>query len=478
MATTNESPSVDDSRSGLREHCLNYLEVFGQSIANDGPSLAIATGVGLVAINASDGSTIVFIAATVAIVLVAINIGSFARRLASSGSLYEFARRGIGTVGGFVTGWSQIAGYLGGAMFACIAMFVYLQAFLSDLHVSFNGKGWAALVVLAGAALAMFLAYRSIRLSTRTELVLEVVSILVISILAIVILVKYGAHFDTRQFNTSSLHFHGLVLGFPLAILSFVGFESSASLGVEANRPHHFIPRAVIGTAVGIGIFFIILSYIQLAGFDHFHKDIATSAAPLNDLASAYGIGTLGTIISAGIVCSAFGIALACLTAASRIAMTMSNDGLFPKALARTSPTHRTPVVGVVLGGALIALLPIVLLLIGDDPIALLTDIGEVTALGLLVAYLLVCIAAPVYLSKVRGLTPVNALIGVLGTLAVAAMIFGQVDPWPPAPVRGILIGFAIYLVVGLVIVAARPQARSSTIAPSTTDEIVDLAQP
>jgi amino acid transporter len=465
-------------RSGLREHCLNYVEVLGQSVANDGPSLAIATGVGLVALSAANGATIVFIAATVGIILVAINIGYCARRLASSGSLYEYVRRGLGTVPGFVTGWSQIAGYLGGAMFACIAIYVYLQAFLADLHVTMNGKGWAVLVVLVSAALATFLAFRSIRLSTRTELVLETASILVMSVLAVVILVKYGAHFDTSQFHTSHMNFHSLVLGFPLAILSFVGFESAASLGVEADRPHHSIPRAVIGTAVFIGLFFIILSYVQLAGFNHFHQNIAESPAPLNDLASAYGVGTLGTILSAGIVCSAFGIALACLNAASRIAFTMSKDSLFPSALGETHPEHQTPTAAVLIGGLLVAIVPSVLLLIGDDPIALLTDIGEVTALGLLVAYLLVCIAAPVYLYRVRALSPVSGVVGLLGTAAVAGMILGQVSPFPPAPLRGIIIGFAIFLVVGLVLVLARRGTWSSSIASSTTDEVADVAAP
>jgi amino acid transporter len=155
----------------------------------------------------------------------------------------------------------------------------------------------------------------------------------------------------------------------------------------------------------------------------------------------------------------------------------MSDDGLFPRALARTSETHRTPTVGVLAGGAIVALLPIVLLAIGDDPIALLTDIGEVTALGLLVAYLLVCIAAPLYLARVRALTPTSAVIGLLGTLAVAAMIFGQCDPWPPAPVRGILIGFIVYLVIGLGLAVLRPSAWSSRISAATTDE-VKIAQP
>ncbi len=477
LMSSPQSDAIEPARSGLREHFLTSAEVAGQSIANDGPSLAIAVGVGLVAVNAGAGATVVFIAATVAIVLVAVNIGYVASRLASAGSLYEYVRSGIGPGPGFMTGWVQLLGYLCGAMFPCIAMFVYLRSFLADLNVAIAGSGWAALVVLAGAALAMALAYRSIRWSTRAQLALEIVSVSVIAALGVVVLVKHGATFDSKQFEFSKLRFHGLVLGFPLAILSFVGFESSASLGVEADRPYRSIPRAVVGTALGIGVFFIVLSYVQLAGFDGFHGDIASSAAPLNDLANHYGVSALGTIISAGIVCSCFGIVLACLNAASRIALTMSHDGLLPELLARTHAAHGTPTVGVVAGATVIGLVPAGLILAGDNPTVLLDDTGELTAMALLVAYLLLCVAVPVYLYRTRSLTATSAVVGTMGTLAVTAMLFGQLDPLPPSPVRWILLAFAGYLIVGLGVFAVSASARRSSVSPVTTEEAVSVAR-
>ena len=45
-----------------------------------------------------------------------------------------------------------------------------------------------------------------------------------------------------------------MTFGIVLAVLGFVGFESSASLGAEARDPHRAIPRAVLGSAVLVGI--------------------------------------------------------------------------------------------------------------------------------------------------------------------------------------------------------------------------------
>ena len=249
------------------------------------------------------------------------------------------------------------------------------------------------------------------------------------------------------------------------------------SLGVEADRPYRSIPRAVVGTALGIGVFFIVLSYVQLAGFDGFHGDIASSAAPLNDLANHYGVSALGTIISAGIVCSCFGIVLACLNAASRIALTMSHDGLLPELLARTHAAHGTPTVGVVAGATVIGLVPAGLILAGDNPTVLLDDTGELTAMALLVAYLLLCVAVPVYLYRTRSLTATTAVVGTMGTLAVTAMLFGQLDPLPPSPVRWILLAFAGYLIVGLGVFAVSASARRSSVSPVTTEEAVSVAR-
>ena len=165
-------------------------------------------------------------------------------------------------------------------MFSVIAVWVYLTGFLADSNVNISSSVWGVLTVVVAGLIAGILAFRSIRLSTRLQLGLEAASITVIMILAIVILVKNGATFDHLQWTASGTGLHGMILGFPLAILSFVGFESSASLGMEAKRPFSAIPRSVLGTAVGVGVFFIFLSYVQLAGFDRHGKNVALSAAP------------------------------------------------------------------------------------------------------------------------------------------------------------------------------------------------------
>jgi amino acid transporter len=464
---------------GLHRRYLGFTEVLGQSVANDGPSLAIATGAGLVAIDAGAGTTWVFVAATVAIVLVALNLSNLAKRLASAGSLYEFARQGLGNLGGFLVGWALMLGYICGAMFSVIAVWVYLTGFLADSNVDSSAAGWGVLTVVVAGLLAGALAFRSIRLSTRLQLGLEAASILVILILAIVILVKNGATFDHAQWTAKGTDLHGMILGFPLAILSFVGFESSASLGMEAKRPFSQIPRSVLGTAIGIGVFFIFLSYVQLAGFHAHGKDIATSSAPLNDLASFYGVGTLGQAVSAGVVVSAFGIALACINAAARIALTMSSDGLLPRVFARTHPTHRTPAINIIIAAALVIIIPAALLGAHKDPIAMLTYIGEYTALGLLIAYLGVCVATPFFLARTNALGIGSIIIAILGTVAVLAMIIGQCVPIPPNPIDLLLLGFLGWLVIGAIVYTIRLVTVGDQVIPdATTTESNPLVSP
>ena len=56
------------------------------------------------------------------------------------------------------------------------------------------------------------------------------------------------------------------------AILAFIGFEASAPLGEEAKNPRRTVPRAVVGSALAIGIFYVLCSYAWVfgAGFNNF----------------------------------------------------------------------------------------------------------------------------------------------------------------------------------------------------------------
>ncbi len=54
-----------------------------------------------------------------------------------------------------------------------------------------------------------------------------------------------------------------MVFGF----LSFAGFEAAATLGEEAKRPTRDIPRAIFGVAVFGGVYFMVVTAVEMMGF-------------------------------------------------------------------------------------------------------------------------------------------------------------------------------------------------------------------
>ena len=54
-----------------------------------------------------------------------------------------------------------------------------------------------------------------------------------------------------------------MVFGF----LSFAGFEAAATLGEEATHPTRDIPRAILGTAIFGGIYFVVVTAVEMMGF-------------------------------------------------------------------------------------------------------------------------------------------------------------------------------------------------------------------
>ena len=70
-----------------------------QSVAGIAPSAVMATGPVLIVLFAGPGAWLSYVAATVVVVLVGLCVAQFARRFASSGSLYSYVARGLGPTG-------------------------------------------------------------------------------------------------------------------------------------------------------------------------------------------------------------------------------------------------------------------------------------------------------------------------------------------------------------------------------------------
>src|SRR5438128_2499518 len=97
---------------GRKTNALSYPEVIAQSISVIAPSTVPAAILGLIFVNAGNGTWLSFLLATIGLLFVSLNINQFARRSASPGSLYTYIVKGLGPAAGVLSGWGLLLGYM------------------------------------------------------------------------------------------------------------------------------------------------------------------------------------------------------------------------------------------------------------------------------------------------------------------------------------------------------------------------------
>jgi amino acid transporter len=87
------------------------MRVVAFGVSGVAPAGSVVGGLVILVSYAGFASPLVVIIAFVASLCCANSIAEFARRLPSAGSLYTYNSRGLGRIGGFLTGWMMIAAY-------------------------------------------------------------------------------------------------------------------------------------------------------------------------------------------------------------------------------------------------------------------------------------------------------------------------------------------------------------------------------
>src|SRR5262249_33019256 len=263
-------------------------------------------------------------------------------------------------------------------------------------------------------------AIMDMRLSARTSLSLEAISITLVLVLCVAIWVHKGALIDSDQLTFSGVSGGGLLVGCVLAIFAYVGFESAGSLGMEARNPYRTIGQSILTSSLFVGLFYVVVSYSQTFGFAGTKTGFAKSAAPLPDLANIVGLDALAPVMDIAIVISLFACTLACINASARTAFTMAQDGMGVPALARAHDTRRTPHVAIWVVAVPMVLIAVVPVLAGTNAVELTGWVGTLATFGFMLAYALVALAAPVFLSRIGVTDPLTMITRPIGRLATA----------------------------------------------------------
>ncbi len=399
----------------------------------------------LVYSSAGNGTWLSYILATVCTLVVAQCIARFARDSSSPGSLYVYTTDTLPPVPGAIAAWSLLLAYVASGASVVGGFVHYANVVLG----AFAGTTFSAVPLgLACIALSVWVAYRDVKISASLMLTIELVSVLVISIVFALLLFRHGLHIDLSQLSLRGVHPSGVRLGLVLAMFSFVGFESATTLGHEAREPLKTIPRAVIQSALYSGLFFIAASYTEVMGFPASAGTLDQSDSPLSVLSTAAGVPWFGPIVNITAMITMLACTLACVTAASRVLLLMSHNGLVPKYLGEVHTKNQTPHAAVLATGVGTLLLSVPFSIGKVSGETIYDWMGSLGTYGFVVVYALLAVALPIYLKR-RGHLTFGALV--LASLVVASMglvLAGTLYPVPDYPKNWMPYLFLAYLAI------------------------------
>ena len=456
---------------------LSIWAAVGLSVALMAPSMAANINPQGSSTYAGRAVPLTFLIAAVGVLLVSYSFVRLCQYFHHSGSVYAFVGATLGPRTGVVAGWGLLGTYTFYAVVTSAAAGIFGTAFLQEVGIWHNPPTWAPFVLLAVALLlALLLAIMPVRRGGHVLLTVEGTTVALILIVTAVVLVRLlagnapGGHtftwsvFTVAPGTSSSGLFLGVVFGF----LSFAGFEAAATLGEEARRPTRDIPRAILGVAVFGGVYFVVVTAVEMMGFGANAagvKAFTSSPSLLGDLGSTYVGHWVGDLITLGTTFSAFGCCLACVVGGARLLYALSRDTSGPRGLGQSHSRWGTPawatLVVVVATGIIVGIEAGV----AASPAAFNSFLwsGTIGTLILLVVYVLASIGC-IILVFVRHKLPVptwQIIIPIAGLVVLGYTLYRNVIPYPTGDSAWFPVVAGVWLAVAVVaVIVAAGTAR------------------
>jgi amino acid transporter len=463
---------------------LNIWETIGISVALMAPSMAANINPQGVVGSVGRAVPLTFLLATVGVLLVSWTFVRLTQRYHHSGSVYGFVGATLGPRAGVIAGWGLLGTYTFYGVVTSMAAGIFGSTFLDAVGVWTSPPDWSGFLIGGLALVAVWwLTVSPVRRGTRVLLGVEGATVALILIVAVVVLAKVAGGSGGRSLTFSpfvvgprtdaSALFLGVVFGF----LSFAGFEAAATLGEEAREPRRDIPRAILGTAVFGGLYFVFVTWVEVLGFGTDDAGVTAfgkSGSLMGDLGTQFVGAWVGNVISLGAAVSAFGCALACAVGASRLLYALSRDGVGPASLAAVSPVKRTPVnAALAVVVAMYVIIVIFATAFGAKPFDAFFYSGTIGTLILLVAYVLATVGAIrlVFFTGDDRVARWELVVPVLALVVLGYTLVRNVYPYPKGAAAWLPVVCVVWLVAAVLFVLARPDVAARAGQRLTAEE-------
>ncbi|MBP7496057.1 MAG: amino acid permease [Bacteroidales bacterium] len=413
----------ENTQTGLRKNLTVYdLTALGiAAIVGAG----IFSTIGTAAAAGGPAISLLFVFTAIACGFSAVCYAEFASRVPVSGSAYTYSYITFGELIAWIIGWDLIMEYSVGNIAVAISWSDYFTELMKGLGLAipeylsmdyFSAARYhkeALLQLNNGISLAQlssfhkeaYLAFNNAPHFINFRLICDLPAFCITAIITsliyigireskiagnIMVLIKLMIllvviSVGTFYVNTDNWHpfapngLAGVLKGVSGVFFAYIGFDAISTTAEECKNPRRDLPKAIIYALIICTVLYIIISLI-LTGMVKY--DQLAVGDPLAYIFTRYNLHFLSGIIAFSAIIAMASVLLVFQLGQPRIWMSMSRDGLLPKAFSHLNMKFKTPDFSTVITGIIVAVPSLFLNL---------KEVTDLTSIGTLFAFVLVC---------------------------------------------------------------------------------------
>ena len=416
---------VDAIQEGLSlKRNLNVRDLTALGIAAV-VGAGIFSTIGTAAANGGPAISLLFVFTAIACGFSALCYAQFASSIPISGSAYTYSYASFGELIAWIIGWDLIMEYAVGNIAVAISWSGYFVGFIQGFGLHFSEYltidyltaarafkkahelmasgtpfnmlsaeysnafiAWNSAPKIFGirfianipafsiTAFITYLVYIGIRESKIAGNIMVLIKLAILMLIIGVGAVYVNPH-NWSPFAPNGLA--GVLKGVSGVFFAYIGFDAISTTAEECKNPRRDLPRAIIYSLVICTVLYIVVSLV-LTGMVRYNE--LGVADPLAFVFQRINMNNLSGLIALSAVIAMASVLLVFQVGQPRIWMSMSRDGLLPKAFSKVHKKYRTPYFSTIITGLMVSVPSLFLNL---------TEVTDLTSIGTLFAFVLVC---------------------------------------------------------------------------------------
>jgi len=401
--------------------------------------------------NAGPSVTIAFVVAAIGCALAGLCYAELSSSIPISGSAYTYTYATMGEFLAWIIGWDLILEYAVGAATVGIAWSEYLNNLLVNvLHVSpipyelshspfqTSPDGVSGMINLPALFIVAVISILLIKGIQESAFVNGIIVIVKVAIVIMIIIIGWNfitpanhepyippssIFTDQHGIDHSFGGFWGIIGAAGTVFFAFIGFDAVSTAAQETKNPKRNMPIGILGSLAICTILYILFAHVLtgVATVEDFRGEGGEASVAFAIQKYMIGYEWLAQLVTVAILAGFSSVILVMLLGQSRVFYAMGKDGLLPKAFSDLHSKYQTPY------KANLAILVIVGLFAAFVPGDI---VGDMTSIGTLFAFVLVCVAVIILRKKEPNMTrefktPWVPLIPILGVIACLLMMVG-----------------------------------------------------